>query len=235
MRIELRELVLERPGGIRAVDGVSHIFDSERCRSVALLGANGAGKSTLLECIPGLIPVHSGCVLVDGMKVEKKNLTAVRRKVGMVFQNSDNQLFSQTVEEDVAFGPANLGLTDAEIHVRVQDALRQMDITGLAGRDVTRLSGGEKRRAALAGVLAMSPEAILLDEPTSMLDPRSCREHAVLLERLPMLKIMATHDLAFARRVCPECLILQHGKIIAAGATAELLERHDLLLECGLE
>lgn len=110
-----------------------------------------------------------------------------------------------------------------------------LGIEHLASRDITRLSGGEKRRAALAGVLAMKPEAILLDEPTSMLDPRTCRELAGILKRLPALKLIATHDISFAKQVCPECLILQDGKIAAAGKTEELLKRHDLLLECGLE
>ncbi len=234
MRIELCELVLERPGGIRAVDGISYLFDSERCDAVAILGANGAGKSTLLEGIPGLVPIRSGAIRVDGMNVEKRNLSVVRSKVGMIFQNSDDQLFSNTVGEDVAFGPRNLKLPADEVAKRVQEALASMEIAHLAERDVAHLSGGEKRRAALAGVLAMKPEAILLDEPTSMLDPRGCRELAERLAALPALKLIATHDLEFAGRLCPECLILLEGRIAAAGETGELLKQRELLLRCGL-
>ena len=235
MKIELKKLVLDRPGGIRAVDGISCVFDSDACSAMAVLGVNGAGKSTLLESIPGLVPIRSGAILVNGLNVEPKNLTAIRRQIGMIFQNSDDQLFSQTVREDVAFGPRNLKLPPDEVRDRVRSALEQMNVSRLAERDVTRLSGGEKRRVALAGVLAMRPAAILLDEPTLMLDPRACRELAEHLNELPTLKIIATHDLTFAKRVCPECLILQTGKIIAQGKTAELLDRHDLLLSCGLE
>ena len=235
MRIELRELVLERPGGIRAIDGLTCRFDTACCPAVAILGANGAGKSTLLESIPGLVPIASGTILVDAMAVEKRNLTAIRAKVGMIFQNSDDQLFSHTVGEDVAFGPRNLILAPELVQERVRDALQQMGITSLAGRDVARLSGGEKRRAALAGVLAMQPEAILLDEPTSMLDPRACRELAECLMAVPALKLIATHELAFAARGCPECLILKNGRTAARGETAVLLQQHDLLEECGLE
>mgnify|MGYP001025780233 FL=1 len=235
MKIQLENLTLERPGGIRAINGISLDFDSDRCTAVALLGENGAGKSSLLESIVGLITVHSGRILVDGMPLEKKNLSQIRSKIGMVFQNPDHQLFSQTVEEDVAFGPSNLNLPEEEIRNRVETALKQMNILPLAGRDVTQLSGGEKRRAALAGVLAMKPETILLDEPTAMLDPRAGREFAAYLQDLPVLKIIATHDLTFAARVCPECVILQKGKIAASGKTADILNRHDLLLQCGLE
>lgn len=234
MRIELRELVLDRPGGIRAIDGISCRFDRAHSAAVAILGANGAGKSTLLESILGLVPIRSGTILVDGMTVEKRNFSAIRAKVNMIFQNSDDQLFSHTVGEDVAFGPRNLKLSPEEVRERTCEALRQMGISSLEERDVAHLSGGEKRRAALAGVLAMRPEAILLDEPTSMLDPRSCRELAEYLLSLPAMKLIATHDLSFAVRVCPECLILKNGRVAACGSTAELLKQHELLLECGL-
>lgn len=235
MRIELNNLVAERPGGICAVDGLSWTFDSASCPATAILGANGAGKSTLLEGILGLVAIRSGTIRVDGLEVEKKNLSAIRAKVGMIFQNSDDQLFSHTVGEDVAFGPRNLKLPPDAVAERVREALERMRILHLADREVTRLSGGEKRRAALAGVLAMKPGAILLDEPTSMLDPRSCRELAEYLRTLPALILIATHDLAFARRICPEALILRNGKLAAGGKTEELLEQHELLVECGLE
>lgn len=236
MKIEINNLVLERPGGILAINRLSFCFDTGKCSSVAVLGANGAGKSTLLESIPGLIPIRSGAITVDGLRVEKRNLTAIRTKVGMIFQNPDDQLFCHTVAEDVGFGPHSLRLDPAEQQTRVHAAMERMGILHIAQRDTTHLSGGEKRRAALAGVLAMKPEAILLDEPTSMLDPRSSRELAELLNSMDKtLKIVATHDLAFAERVCQECIVLKDGQICAAGKSAEILRNHELLFGCGLE
>ncbi len=235
MRLEFCNVTVVRPGGVRALDDVSLTFDSSETRSVAVLGANGAGKSTLLEAALGLLPLASGTIIVDGLEVKKSNLTAIRRKVGMIFQNSDDQLFSQTVREDVAFGPVNLHLPPEEVAARVDSALKRLGATGIADRDVTRLSGGEKRRVALAGVLAMNPEAILLDEPMSMLDPRACRELAEILNGMDAFKLIATHDLAFAKRVCPECVLLKQGRIFAAGKTESLLGQSDLLEACGLE
>ncbi len=235
MKIEFRDVTLERAGGIRAIDSFSHVFDSERGSAVAVLGANGAGKSTLLESVLGLVPVSSGRILVDGTEVVKRNFPLIRARVGMIFQNPDDQLFNHTVGEDVAFGPRNLRLDEAEVADRVRRALRLTGIEHLADRDVSRLSGGEKRRAALAGVLAMNPEAILLDEPTSMLDPQAVRELAAHLDSLPALKLIATHDLRFAGRLCSECVILRRGRLAAAGGIHDLLGRHELLLECGLE
>lgn len=234
VRIELTHLTVIRPGGLRALDDLSCAFDSARCAAFAVLGANGAGKSTLLESVLGLTPAASGEVSVDGVRLEKRSLSEIRRKVGMIFQNADDQLFSQTVREDVAFGPGNLGLAPGVAAKRTEEALELLGVSALAERDVNRLSGGEKRRVALAGVLAMNPGAVLLDEPTSMLDPRGCRELCEHLRKLPALKIVATHDLAFAERLCPECIILKNGRIHAAGATAELLRQTGLLLSCGL-
>ncbi len=235
MRIELKDVSLERAGGILAVEGVSCVFDSSVCQATALLGANGAGKSSLLEGLVGLVPIRGGSIEVDGVRVERRQLTWVRSKVGMVFQNADDQLFSHSVGEDVAFGPRNLGLDEAEVERRVRESLALMGVSGLAERDVSHLSGGEKRRVALAGVLAMRPEAILLDEPTSMLDPRACRELAEHLRGLSALQVIATHDLAFARRVCDRAVLLQRGRLVAEGPLADVLERHDLLEACGLE
>ena len=235
MIIEFAHLTIERPGGLRALDDFSAVIDSADTCALAVLGANGAGKSTLLEAIVGLVLPTSGTITVDGQSVQKREITPIRRRIGMIFQNSDDQLFSQTVREDIAFGPTNLQLPEAEVQNRVQEALQLLDITALAERDVTRLSGGEKRRVALAGVLAMHPETILLDEPTAMLDPRGVRELAEYLLKLPAMKLIATHDLAFAARLCPEALILQQGRIRVRGKTADLLANHALLRETGLE
>jgi cobalt/nickel transport system ATP-binding protein len=232
MKISFQNTTVERDG-IPALQEFTAEFDSENA-AYAILGANGAGKSTLLAAILGLFPITSGQVLIDELPVTQKNAHIIRKRIGMVFQNADAQLFNQTVQEDVAFGPTNLDLPPEEVATRTADALKAMGVSHLAERDVTRLSGGEKRRVALAGILAMRPEAILLDEPTSDLDPRACRELAALLNDLPAFKLIATHDLTFARRVCPKCAILQKGRLLAAGNTAELLENTQLLESSGL-
>lgn len=232
MKIVLEDLTLQRPGNIAAIQGLSCTFEHQ---ATALLGANGAGKSSLLESILGLVPIQGGAIYVDDISVEKRHLTRIRAKVGMVFQNSDDQLFSHTVAEDVAFGPQNLQLSSAEVEQRVQEAMTLLNVSHLARRDVSQLSGGEKRRVALAGVLAMRPEAILLDEPTSMLDPRTSRELAEHLRSIDALLIIATHDLHFARRVCPQTVLLNRGRLVASGDTDAILENHALLMDCGLE
>lgn len=231
--IDFQNVVVDRYS-VRALAGITYTFDSTRTPSVALLGANGAGKSTLLGAVLGLNPITSGKILVNEREANKRNFSAIRKQIGMIFQNSDDQLFSQTVEEDVAFGPNNLQLSAEEIQSRVASALERMGIASLAGRDINRLSGGEKRRVALAGVLAMRPEAIFLDEPTSMLDPCGCRGLVNYLNSLSALKLMATHDLAFARQVCGWAVLLKQGKIRADGPIDSILEDLSLLDECGL-
>ena len=232
MKISFQNTTVKRDG-IPALQEFTAKFASEN-GAYAILGANGAGKSTLLAAILGLFPITSGNVAVDELTVTAKNAHIIRKRIGMVFQSTDAQLFNQNVQEDVAFGPTNLDLSPEEVATRTADALQAMGIAHLAERDVTRLSGGEKRRVALAGILAMQPEAILLDEPTSDLDPRACRELAVLLNNLPAFKLVATHDLTFARRVCPKCAILQKGHLLATGDTTELLENVKLLESAGL-
>ncbi|MDO4630398.1 MAG: ABC transporter ATP-binding protein [Planctomycetia bacterium] len=233
MIIDFKNVTISR-NGILALADVSFTFDAEKMPSVAILGANGAGKSTLLEAIPGLRLLSGGEVTVNGLTVEKRNLTAIRKQVGLIFQNSDDQLFSQTVREDVAFGPMNLGLDAEEVESRTTDALERMGVTTLAARNVASLSGGEKRRVALAGILAMRPAVVLMDEPTSMLDPRGCRELAEYLNTLDQMKIIATHDLHFARQTCPISLILRDGRIHTVGNTEEILRDTEMLCECGL-
>lgn len=232
MNISFHDTTIER-NGIPALHEFTATLRSED-GACAILGANGAGKSTLLAAILALFPLKSGELLVDGVPVTPRHARAIRSRIGMVFQDADAQLFNQTVAEDVAFGPVNLNLSPEEVQTRTSEALSAMGVSHLAERDVTRLSGGEKRRVALAGILAMRPEAILLDEPTSDLDPRACRELAALLQTIPAFALIATHDLAFARRLCPQCLILRQGSLLAAGKTADLLEESRLLEEAGL-
>lgn len=234
VKIEIQNLVVEHPGGIRALDGIDCMFNSEKAVSYALLGANGAGKSTLLEAILGLATIDSGQILVNGVKVEKHSLGKIRGQIGLVFQNPDDQLFSQTVREDIAFGAVNLRLSPEEVERRVTEAMERMNIASLAERDVSRLSGGEKRRVALAGILAMHSEAILFDEPTSMLDPRGSRELADHLKKLPALKICATHDLTFVERTCDICIVLKDGKVAAQDTCSRILSDRALLESCGL-
>ncbi len=234
MRLEFDRVTVFRSGGVVALEEFSFVFDDAKCSSYALIGANGAGKSTLFEAVVGLLSPAKGEIRLDGKALARKDMAEVRRRIGMVFQNSDDQLFSLTVGADVAFGPKNMKLSPEEVGLRVDEALGKLDIKPLAGRNIVRLSGGEKRRAALAGVLAMRPEAVLLDEPTSMLDPKSCREFAGYLNELPAMKLIASHDLEFVRRTCRECLVLKSGRLAASGPLEQILSDRELLLDCGL-
>ena len=200
---------------------------------VALLGANGAGKSTLLLCLAGLLRA-GGRIAIDGTELAPATLAAVRRRVGLVFQDPDDQLFCASVGEDVAFGPRQAGLPEAEVQARVGEALAAMRIADLAARHPHRLSVGQKKRAAIAAVLAMRPSLLALDEPSASLDPRTRRELIALLAALPCTILAATHDLALARALCPRTVILDAGRVAADGATAALLDDAALLARTGL-
>lgn len=200
---------------------------------VALIGPNGAGKSTLLLHLNGVLH-NDGAVKVFGKPVEDKNLKWVRSKVGLVFQNPDDQLFSPTVFDDVAFGPINMGYPEADVRQRVTSALDGVGMAGNEQRSPHHLSIGEKRRIAIATVLSMSPEILVIDEPTSNLDPRAKWSLIGLLKRLPMTKIIASHDLELVRVLCPRTVVLDHGQIIADGATDHILSDTALLKAHGL-
>jgi cobalt/nickel transport system ATP-binding protein len=222
--------------GTEALRGVSFRIATGEC--VALLGPNGSGKSTLLLHLNGLlpeIPPRNGTVKILGDSVTRKNLETVRRRVGLVFQNPDDQLFCPTVREDVAFGPRQLGWPASEIQARVRQALAQVGLAGFEPRSTHHLSHGEKRRVCLAGVLACAPQVLALDEPTSDLDPRGRREFKALLSRMPATKLIATHDLELAVELCPRAIILDRGRIVADGCTVELLNEEPLMLAHGLE
>lgn len=228
--LELNALSYSYPDGTPALKEVSfRVAAGER---VALVGANGAGKSTLLLHFNGIIA--SNTVRVAGLAVTAGNLKAVRQKVGLVFQNPDDQLFCPTVFEDVAFGPRNLGLGEDEVARRVSESLAQVGLEGFERRSAFHLSIGEKRRAALATVLALRPDVLVLDEPTAHLDPRGRRELAGLLERVGGTQLVATHDLELARRLCGRTVVLKGGRVTADGTTEtllgdeELLKTHDL-------
>lgn len=215
----------------RALEDVS--FRLEFGTRAALLGANGAGKSTLLLTLVGLLPAQSGAVTVDGLALSQDTLTELRRRVGLVFQNPDDQLFMPTVWQDVAFGPRNYGVSEPEIERRGKAVLEALGIGHLRDRMVHKLSGGEKRLAALAGVLVMKPSVLLLDEPSSFLDPEAAGRLAECLGRLDQSLLLATHDLAFAAGLCGQFLFLARGRLVGDYSLADLREQPELLKRLG--
>ncbi len=221
------------PNGYEALRGIS--FRLEHGEKAALTGANGAGKSTLLLHTAGLLLPTRGEVSVGGIGVRRRTLPLIRQSVGLVFQNPDNQLFMPTVEEDVAFGPANMHLTPEEIEARVAKALEAVDATHLRGCSPYRLSGGQKRRAAIATVLAMEPSVLVLDEPTSDLDPRARRRTIELLRGFGHTMLVATHDMELVAELCPRMIVLREGRIAADGRTDDIFRDPALLDACGLE
>ncbi len=200
-------------------------FSMQPGERVALLGANGAGKSTLLLSLVGILPAARGRIQVDGLSVEPAHLPEIRQKVGVVFQNPDDQLFMPTVFQDIAFGPRNYGIPEAEIALRTEEILAMLGISDLKERMVHKLSGGEKRLVALAGVLVMQPSLLLLDEPTSFLDEAATRRLSNCLLSLRQSFLVTTHDLPFAREVCDRFLFLEHGALRWSCPRQELDER----------
>lgn len=229
--LDIRELRVAYSGGIAALKGVS--LSVRAGEGLALIGANGAGKSTLLLALLGLVPAQ-GHIIVNGLPLGRDSLPQIRQWLGLVLQNPDDQLFMPQISQDVAFGPRSLGLTREQTQARTQAALDRLQISHLAHRSPLRLSGGEKRMAALATVLAMEPEALLLDEPTAFLDPKARRCLISALNQLPQAKLIATHDLDFAQQTCSRGLILQAGQIRADGPCARLLQDQSLLETCGM-
>lgn len=230
--IEVKDLRFAYPGGNEVLQGVS--FRIEPNEKVALIGPNGAGKSTLLLHLNGILR-GSGSIKVCGTNVEEKNLGQIRASVGLVFQDPDDQLFSPTVEEDVAFGPLHMGLSRDEIMRRTQKALAEVGLPDFSRRLSHHLSSGEKKRVAIATVLSMQPEILVLDEPTAGLDPRARRSFIRLMGDLSMTMLVSTHDLSMALEVLPRTLVLDEGRVLADGSTADILsdrqflERHGLL------
>ena len=237
--IDLRGVAFAYPDGHQALFGVDlHIHPGER---VALLGPNGAGKTTLVLHLNGILRPGAGSVAVSGLPVSEEHLAEIRRQVGIVFQDPDDQLFMPTVRDDVAFGPANLGLTGAELEARVAAALEVVGMSEFADRPPHHLSFGQRRRVAIATVLAMEPEILVLDEPSSNLDPTSRRELADILDSLPVTILMVTHDLPYAAQLCERAVVLSDGVIAVDGPTLEVLAdtetmaRHRLELPFGFD
>lgn len=206
----------------------------EHGEKVALVGANGAGKSTLLLHSNGLLMPTRGQVVVGNVRLTQRSVGVIRRAVGMVFQNADDQLFMPTVEEDVAFGPRSMHLTREEIEQRIVESLTAVGALDLRHRPPHQLSGGERHRVALATVLAMGPSILALDEPSAGLDPRARRQMIELLNHFSHTALIATHDLDLARQLCPRTVIMSEGRVAADGATATLLDDTELMLHCGL-
>ncbi|MDF9813670.1 ABC transporter ATP-binding protein [Streptomyces sp. SPB162] len=231
--LDVRGLAYAYPDGHQALFGVD--LSVARGERVALLGPNGAGKTTLVLHLNGILTAGAGTVTVGGLPVGKKHLAEIRRRVGIVFQDPDDQLFMPTVREDVAFGPATSGLRGAELEARVMTALDQVGMAEFAARPPHHLSFGQRRRVAVATVLAMRPEILVLDEPSSNLDPASRRELADILRSLDVTVLMVTHDLPYALELCPRAVVLSDGVITADGRTQELLCDEDLMRAHRLE
>ena len=234
--IQVRDLSYRYHDGTEALRGVSFSVAPGEC--VGLLGPNGSGKSTLLLHLNGLLPDHPAAdspVLIHGQPITPATFESVRRQVGLLFQDPDDQLFCATVQEDVAFGPRQLGLDEAAVNERVRKALSQAGLEGFAHRATHHLSHGEKRRACLAGVLACEPTVLVLDEPTSDLDPRGRREFKALLRQIPATKLIATHDLELVVELCSRAIVLDRGQVVAAGPSLTLLNDEELMLAHGLE
>ncbi|HET9858522.1 MAG TPA: ABC transporter ATP-binding protein [Nocardioidaceae bacterium] len=231
--LEVQGLAYAYPDGHQALYGVDvHVHQGER---VALLGPNGAGKTTLVLHLNGILTAGAGTVTVSGLPVTKQNVQEVRRRVGVVFQDPDDQLFMPSVRDDVAFGPANLGLKGQVLEDRVRDALDRVGMGDYIDRPPHHLSFGQRRRVAVATVLAMEPEILVLDEPSSNLDPASRRELADILRSLDVTVLMVTHDLPYALELCPRSVVLSDGVIVADGATYDILTDDALMAAHRLE
>lgn len=248
--ILIRDLAFHYPDGRHALRGVN--FSIATGESVALVGPNGAGKSTLLLHLNGLLPGKNASlhthgangtvkrgdqpsVWIDGLEVNVRNGPEIRRRVGLVFQDPDDQLFSTSAIEDVAFGPLNLGKSKAEARAIALECLERVDLRGIEDRVPHHLSFGERKRLCVAGVLACEPSVLVLDEPTANLDPRARRRFLHLIRSLPVTKLIATHDLEMALEICGRAIVLDGGRIVANGPSREVLGNADLMEAHGLE
>ncbi|NLH46665.1 MAG: ABC transporter ATP-binding protein [Acholeplasmataceae bacterium] len=232
-KVEVRNLHFSYPDGHEALKDIS--FTIVHGESVGIIGVNGAGKSTILMLLMGILFPDSGEVLIGDVHLTKKTLPMIRQRVGMVFQNPDDQLFMTNIYDDVAFGPRNYKLDEKEVESRVMGALELVGISELKNRAPFRLSGGEKRAASIACVLSMQPDILIMDEPTSALDPKARRRVIGLLNSFTHTKIITSHDLDLVLETCQRVIVVKNGKITADGATNEILTNSELLDSCGLE
>lgn len=231
--VELDHLTFSYDGNREVLLDISiHLKAGE---TVGLIGANGAGKSTLLKILAGLLTEYKGQAKIDGMDINKKNLASVRKKTGYVFQDSESQLFLSTVYEDVAFGPRNYGYSGEEVEKKVMSALKQVHMEELKDRPIYRMSGGQKKLAAIATILSMEPEILLFDEPSVGLDPKNRRNLINIINQIGGLKIIASHDLDMIFDTCEKTILIDKGKLIYKGETAKILTNQELLEKSGLE
>lgn len=220
------------PDGKEALKDINIKIDNNE--TIAIVGANGAGKSTLIKTIVGIFLTTKGDIIVDGEKVTKKTLSSIRKKVGVVFQNPDDQLFMNNVYDDIAFGPRNYNFTEEEVKEKVERVMKNLDIEKLSERSPNNLSGGEKRKVAIATVLSMEPSIILFDEPTSFLDAKGKRMLIETLKNINTTKIIATHDLDMVKDICERVIVLKEGKIMADGNPKEIFSDMDFMEKCEL-
>jgi cobalt/nickel transport system ATP-binding protein len=231
--LKINQLNMRYPDGNQVLNQLS--FHIETGETVGLVGANGAGKSTLLKSIVGIMLPVEGSIEIDKISVTKKNLNKVREKVGVVFQNPEDQLFMSNVYDDIAFGLRNYGIVEDKISERIRGIVKSLGIERLLNHNSNKLSGGEKRLVAIATILVMQPSLVLFDEPTSFLDPRTRRNLIEMLRGFNMTKLIATHDLDMALELCDRVIILSEGTIFKQGNAKELLSNQILMEEAGLE
>lgn len=233
IHIDLEDVSFEYEKSRKILDHIS--FTAHEHDSIGLIGANGVGKSTLLKLLVGLNLNYSGSIRVEEIPVEKDTLPKIRERIGYVFQDSDNQLFMPTVYEDIAFAPRNYGLSESEVQRRVLQALDAVHITSLKDKPIYKLSGGEKKLVSIATILSMTPDIILMDEPSIALDPKNRRNLIHILNQFDHLKIIASHDLDLILDTCNRTILLSNGRIAADGDTSAILTDRNLLEENGLE
>jgi cobalt/nickel transport system ATP-binding protein len=235
--IETRDLTYIYPKSVTGLEKVN--FIAPRNSRIAVIGANGAGKSTLFKHFNGILKPTSGSVLVRGEPITRENIREVRKFVGVVFQNADDQIFSPTVEQDVAFGPTNIGLDEETVRHRVQEALRMVGMEDRAGRVPHHLSGGEKKRVAIAGIIAMEPQVLVLDEPTAGLDPQGVADLIDFINSLSrtygMTVIFSSHDVSLIPEIADYVYVMSRGQVVAAGSIEEIFVRQDLLTSVRLD
>ena len=233
MKIELKKLRYVYPSGDEALKGIN--LEIEGTDPVAVIGQNGAGKTTVVKHFNGILRPSSGEVLINDESIEKRSTAQWSKEVGYVFQNPDDQLFMANIYDDIAFGPRNMGLDEESVRYRVEDRLKLLGISNLRDKTALKMSGGEKRMAAMATVLAMKPSVMLLDEPTAFLDPKARRTLINVLNTLPHTMLIATHDLAFAKEVCEHVVVMKEGRVFAEGSCVDILYDEKLMDEGGLE
>lgn len=233
LKIELENITFAYNAGHPVINDLT--LSIEQGESVGIIGANGAGKSTLLQLLLGLLTPQHGRIVVGHTPLTSKTLPWIRERIGLVFQDPDDQLFMPTIAEDVAFGPRNRGLDETSVSQLVANALATVGLTGLSDRPPYKLSGGEKKAASLATVLAMEPDVLVLDEPTSSLDPRARRQVINLLNQFDHTRLITSHDLDLILDVCERTIVLQDGKVLADGPSNQILTNEKLLVKAGLE